>query len=620
MFLEKNIQALMQANPTQANLLHTFIQNNPVPPDGVQLVETPAGDFSLRYRDCFLHDPGGASREAEAIALKDCKPGAGRTHLILGVGLGYLLEAVYMQSPGGIVIYEPQIGLLNFAFENVDLSEMLGSGRVQWVVSQQALLNTLSPLLNFNDSLDILITPGYASLMASDIPELMRQLFLLVDERVRDYQTGRHFHLQWTKQFFQNLPSFLVTQPLEAVASELYEKPALVIGRGPSLDHSLEAMRSVSGSMVLIAVGGALRRLWEAGITPDFAVFYDANGMAEQLYGLPDAFLSNIIFLLSPFTQACCFSASAKAKVLMFPQSGEAFANWWDQALSPSNQPLNPSLILEGGGTVSLLAMQTALAMQCDPVVLVGQDLAFPGRQVYAGGQALQVDEAGRMSLEANDGLYARPEALTTVTGQTGEPLIALKAYQGFIQHFERIARANHDNTKPARLINVSLGGAMLNGYELKPLSDLETCFPQFKPLVADNNESSHGKAVCDTEAAAWQNTGRVLRAKLAQLRACLEKACALHEAVLKLKHPLPEANRELFEFLNGNPFISHFLLFEMMETHYRYDSEATSTESIQQNQQLLMTSNTHCLAILRDQILPWVIAAENRLEASITP
>lgn len=602
MFWQKNRQSLLQAHVSHQRLVECLDQASPT--TEVELIATQDDDYTLLHRGVPLHALAGAHKEATRIAAEQCRPALGRAHLVLGIGLGYLMQAVYQRSPGQIIIYEPNASLLKFVLDNVDLTELLDSRRVLVATNTEDLLHLLSPLVAWEDPLDILVTPGYAQLLATEIPALMNRLFALVDERVRDYKTGRHFHWQWIQQFFRNLPSIRQTMPFNALACAFAGKPALIIGRGPSLDAALEDIRALSETMVLIAVGGALRTLCAAGITPHFAVFYDANGMREQLSGLPEAYLRSIRFLLSPFTEPCCFSAPAHSKILYFPQSGEALAQWLYTA-NPQlpDMPLKP-LMLEGGGTVSLVAMQAALAMQCNPVVLIGQDLAFPNNQVYAGGIPLAMDEQGRLSLEKSETLYAAPEAVGTVEGQDGRPLPALKAYAGFIRHFERIAAAESH----IRFFNASMGGARINGYELSSLKALQAELP-----VCDAAEAISGILGSLPDRSSHHSTASV-RLGLSRLKQAVQQAIELHEKALDAHADASHINRLIYDLLNNNPFISHSLMFEMMAAQRHYNPNAATAEEIEANRALLHDNTRQCRDRLREQLLPLLIEAECRL------
>ena len=615
MFWSNNRQALIQSGQgALASILSEL-----VPTTEAQLLNTSAGDFTLRYRNLDLHAIDGATQEALQTISQSCTPRLGRAHLILGLGLGYVVEAAYAYSPGQLIVYEPDLPLLRFVLDNVDLSEYLGSGRV-WLT--HAIPETVEALRPFiacpstkappssqpNESpLDVLVTPASAQRLHQEIPTLMDKLYAMVDERIRDLQTGLHFHHQWTRQFFQNLPYFPKTIAFHDLPHTLTGKPALIIGRGPSLDAALKDISTLADRMTLIAAGSALHRLHEAGLAPDIAVFYDPNGLREQLAQLPADYLKQIIFCLSPFTETVGFAAPSRDKFLFFPQSGEAFVQWINSVHGQHTQSEFP-LILEGGGTVSVVAMQLAQALQSTAIVLIGQDLAFPHNQAYAGGIPVQRDEQGRLALDRTEALFTAPEAMGTVRGQNGEDLPTLKAYVGFIRHFERMAELNQTQPQPIPLYNASLGGAEIRGYTLMPLSALSEQFQAIQNRESRKPDSSKTGNQFEANIEAY-------RLALAQLNQRLREAIALHEAVLNPVAGQEQAARQaLFEFLNQNPLISHFLMFEMMQTQQRYNPRAATPAEVSANQSLLTQSTQRSIEILRAESLPNVLQAEARL------
>jgi hypothetical protein len=634
MFWSNNRQALIQSG--QGAL--AAILSDIAPTTEAQLINTSAGDFTLRYRDLDLHAMEGAAQEASQTINQSCVSRLGRAHLILGLGLGYVVEAAYVYSPGQLIVYEPDLPLLRFVLDNVDLSEYLGSGRVHLTHAISETVEALRPFIACpsaeatppsqpNESpLDVLVTSASAQRLHQEIPALMNELYAMVDERLRDLQTGLHFHHQWTRQFFQNLPYFPKTIAFHDLPQTLTGKPALIIGRGPSLDAALNDIPTLADRMILIAAGSALHRLHEAGIAPDIAVFYDPNGLREQLAHLPAEYLKQIIFCLSPFTETVGFEAPSREKFLFFPQSGEAFAQWFSTVHAQLEMPL----ILEGGGTVSVVAMQLAQALQSTAIVLVGQDLAFPHNQAYAGGISVQQDEHGRLALERTEALFTAPEAMGTVRGQNGENLPALKAYAGFIRHFERMAELNQAQPQPIPLYNASLGGAEIRGYTLMPLSALSEQFHAFQnrespPTLTlprqgggDSNSSkkdSESSKKMENQFEASIDAYEAYRLGLAQLNQRLREAIALHEAVLKPVVGQEQVARQaLFDFLNQNPLISHFLMFEMMQTQQRYNPRAATPAEVSANQSLLMQSTQRSIEILRAESLPHILQAEARL------
>jgi hypothetical protein len=586
MFFQKNTQALLKAKPQYQNFVNSLATVESI--SEFELLETAQGDYTLHYKGIFLHDPQGAEQEAKNVVQKYCQQGSDRVHILLGLGLGYLLQEVFDGYQGHIVIYEPDLPLLRFVLDNVDLSAFLGSGRV-WIESYlEDLIETLRPLFIFADQLDMLLLKGYAPLFSNELQNLTDALYEAAEHRIIDYSTVNHFHTLWIEEFFTNLPYFANMISLDELAGQLEGKPALLISSGPSLDNALEDIRALKDAVNLIAVGGALRCLHQVGIVPDFALFCDAVGMQEQLTGLPEEFLNQICFVVLPVAQTVCVSFPARKHILMLAENGKEYGDWLDQALGKKH------LRLPGGGTVSIYAFQLAIHMGCDPIILVGQDLALPNYQIYSGGITVELDKNGKGVLQKSDTLYEANYEMTQVLGQNGEMLPSTKAYASFLQHLEDLAAANYRSKVPKRLINASIGGAHIEGFELSPLSQIQPSFSSasgwkqrfFTALLSDSCR--------------YEERSKKLFDKLNKLEIVTDKALSLVQQLTQHSNQNHEQRvQQWMDYLNAEPMIKYFMQLETIK--YQRALRQPNAEFA-----LLSTEwIDKCSKMLREQILP---------------
>lgn len=606
MFWKKNTQALLKHHPHHEALLKKL--KNVTAPDDLAPYETAEGDIGVVFNGLPLHSPKGAKLEAQQEVKTNCRPALDRTHLILGLGLGYLLEETCKRSPGPIVVYEPHLPLLKFVLENVDLSDYFGQRRVRLVTDIPTLLEIVTPLLVCFEPIDFLSSGAYALLLQGQMGELMGKLANLIDDRKRDYRTARYFHNQWIKQFFENLPHVADCFDMTHLQGKGKGKPALVISRGPSLDAALPAIKQLENQAVLVAVGGALHHLYKYGITPDFATFLDSRGMKEQLHGLPDSYLKNITFLLSNFTQPICYEQDVAAKVRYTLLSDRPFAEW----LSKQEPRIQNYRLLDGCGTVSHIALQTAMLMDCDPVVLIGQDLAFPNDQVYAGGEKLETNGKGVMTLKKRENLFTGPSQMATVEGQNGETLQTLASFKGFIRFFEKTATTNQQKARPQTLYNASLGGAKINGYELRAMETFVGEWQDFRTPDWLSKQLTFPDGY-------RKKTLEKLQTKLRKLKADLYECVGLLDQLIVEGVDTPN-NPQLNRFIANHYLISHFLVLDMIDTRQRYNPAAESPEEIQKNRDGMREGYKQNRKLLHDDILPWVIQCETKVIEMLHP
>lgn len=554
MWFERNLQALHQADGRHDRLIESLRQ------EASRFVPEP-----MPTSEVSPTVP--RSPEAHDLLRQQARPLADQVHLLLGAEEGALLRAATSGSPGRVILFEPELLRLVALFHQCDLSDLLALSRV-WVFTEEApLVACIQARIQNISQLDVLMLPADAQRVQTFLPALQRRLEHMGADIALDYHSAANFHQQWLRQFFENLPFLVEAHYLHSLAGAFARKPAIVISRGPSLDAALPALKALQASAVLIAVGGAVRRLWEEGIIPDFALFYDANGLQEQRHGIPPEAWARIIPVIHPCAQPGCFEAFAgiaPSPFFFLTRYNKHLAAWLERVWSVDEAKPNTTLgnstfqlpadpsqsnvtashassalpLLGGGGTVSVIALRQALLMGCSPVVLVGQDLAFPNNQVYAGGIPLQTDALGQMRLPASDTLYAEPEAMTTVLGQNGELLPASHAFPGFIRQLEQIAAENAQQAHPVPLYNASLGGASIAGYPCRPLASFEGNWPAWKipgqalPLPAllptdpaSSTKTSYSSSFSSAHptSAIWR--GQRLQAALASFQADLQEA-----------------------------------------------------------------------------------------------
>ena len=601
MYFEQNEKALLSANPANADVVSKLATASPI--TEFELLACTEGGFTLRYKGMCLHSAENPLTEVHQTIQQQATLAADRIHVVLGLGLGYLPDELAQQTPGQVAIYEPDLGLLRFVLENVDLSELFSASKVALFCEQEKFLAYLRKKLYGQYKLDVLTIKGCAYLFAGEIEPLMEQLTRIEMFRIQDFKTGEHFHELWIRQFFENTPHFAAMPTLDALGDTLAGKPALIISRGPSLDYALPHIRALSDSTVQIAVGGALRRLYDEGITPDFALFYDARGMKEQLHGLPPDYLRNITFVASPFTQPDIFEAPSFGKLLMLAQNNSQMADYLDKALQCKSTRLG------GGGTVSIIGFQMAQALRCDPIILVGQDLAFTNNQVYAGGIEVRLNEQGQLDLESTDQLYTAPSGVTTVSGQNGEPLLTLQSFNSFLIHLEEMALENSKRESPVALWNTSLGGAHIEGFPVRDLSEFVGLFEPWKPLQPGLGSVRLTARETQQRASQLLESTKLLdvelKAHITFMRAlCLKVGRNQHD-LKKLANEMLKANQSICARFVESPFTAYLLIHELRACRERFQETLSAPSGPLMAQQCVRQFLTSSIELLQSRFLP---------------
>ncbi len=145
---------------------------------------------------------------------------------------------------------------------------------------------------------------------------------------------------------------------------------------------------------LLIAAGSAIKTV---GVKPHLAVALDPHEPLERTRHF------DVPLCLQGRTHPKT-GKSARGEVFYFPDSHYAFESW-----------LTESELLNGGWTVGNAAVAIALQLGCNPIVLVGMDYCYRGKQKYAGARSQTdtselvtvLDAAGEEVLTQRDWLMA---------------------------------------------------------------------------------------------------------------------------------------------------------------------------------------------------------------------
>ena len=607
MYFESNLSAMEKSGGVTPALIAALRQT---PLEPFPLFETQSGDYTLESGGIPLHDPQGAAQEARDTVAANCQPGASQIHVIFGLGLGYLLDAVFNASPGKVLLYEPDLALLRFTLENVDVSRYFNAGRVRLVAQHRDLFDGLRGRVTRDDQLDVMMLKGHAVLLADEIKPLMEGILAVVSDAVQDQRTAGYFHEIWARRLFDNLPHVARALSIHALKERFSGRPAVIVSAGPSLDGAIPALKALGDSVVIIAVGRALGLLHKAGITPDFTVFYDSLYMAPMLEGIPPEVLGKTAFLNAFLTEPICFETPEAGGVFYFlTDSSAQMSDWVEQAQG------HPERRLPGAGSVSIVSLQAGLAMGCDPIILVGQDLAFSDQKRYAGGLGFKQDAQGNIIMPEQEGIaVARKEQTCPILGQDGTMMLSLNPYVGFARHLEAIAEKIRQGEKPVSFYNASIGGAHLEGYQLRPLAEFVSELPTWKEgksavewlgLSGQTQPQASERAMQFN--AACQRLGKNLQAFQALLKtadADLASPGAVSAGtVIRL-------NQKLLKALDADPLLAYFLVHALNAYNRDYRAGASAKEDVRHNVQALRTFVEKSRAFLTENVEPYLESA----------
>ncbi|MEK6674606.1 MAG: 6-hydroxymethylpterin diphosphokinase MptE-like protein [Planctomycetota bacterium] len=454
-----NMRALWRHDPWLALRVDAVNDEERIPLEPTRSGAWTAKMSTSRSSAIYLHsrvDPvTEARRAAAAVDAKDTF-----CFVVSGMGLGYLVAALLdaLRSEAIVVCTEPSIPLLATALTCTDLTDAISSRRL--LILTDGEKTRLHDLLRPCNTLMMLGSRFIRHAPSMQIAEAEHKPIL---QALTDFIAYTRMSLltlvgnsQITcRNIAMNMPHYVTTPPIDMLKGRFEGNPAIIISAGPSLSRNIHLLAELKGRAVLCAVQTALKPLLQRGIVPDFVTTLDFHEVSKQFFEQAGD-LSRIRLVAEP---------KATWHVLdHYPGPVSVLGNGWAQMIL--GDVLGQRAGLRAGATVAHLAFYLAEYLGCNPIIFVGQDLAFTGHVFYVPGVEIhrtwrgELNRFNTMEQKEWDRIARNRPILRRVPAADGSAdLYTDELLFTYLEQFEKDIGA-----MPARVINATQGGAHIRG------------------------------------------------------------------------------------------------------------------------------------------------------------
>lgn len=371
-----------------------------------------------------------------------------------GLGNGMYARRLLKELPedGLLCVYEPSIGDLAFLLQNFDYSDIFSDKRLVLLVEECLTKKLNAYFMDYCTYVDIQVMMiqhylNYNRLYTDNYYDYMNELQIAV----RAVNSTQNVMDRYGRQYFvnsiENLSYLHQSKSLHQLSKRLpKDLPAIIVAAGPSLDKNVEELKAAKNRALIIAVDSSLRVLLKHDIMPDLVVSIDGVKMTSH-FDYPG--VENVPLI-------CLMNTNHK---ILERHNGMKFfihdLNNYLQTFFGEHDLLLP--LVGSGGSVANSAMSIAQTMELNPIILVGQDLAYTDNKTHS------VDSVrGSWGKDASklDGMF--------VEGYDGKPIWSSTEFELYRLWIEEEILTNPN----LRVINATEGGAKIQGAEQKTLRE----------------------------------------------------------------------------------------------------------------------------------------------------
>lgn len=480
--LQKNIETI------SSNV--TFLMNELLPLDFNEIGDGVAEEIAASgSRDIYfchdsnrylLHSSYDPAAEAERIAGQAATD-KDYLYVVYGLGLGlHLRELKQRISPGSkVIIIEHNVDVVKYVLGHFDVSDIFAKGQFVLLFGDKNQLEKMIVYLtglnyyNLAHNLQVLTLPNYYvyekenQAAFKQITTLLNNTFIALGNSLNDQFVG-------FANMCNNTESIMNSNSIEDIRGKYKDVPAIIVAAGPSLDKNIAHLKEANGKALIIACDASMRACEKHGVRPDALASIERDEPTYTYYYKDRTFPEDLV-LLGPGSLWPDIYEEYPGKTVIMSRNYEGYEQLW---ISVCNQFKFVSM----GSSCATVAFAAARDAGCNPIILIGQDLAYTSGKKHSHLTHTEFEGAND-DRDSTQGVY--------LEDHEGNLLQSHVVYKLFKEWYEMQIASNRE----LEVIDATEGGAYIQGTTLMSLREaidrycrepvgkrLTDCLPDIKP------------------------------------------------------------------------------------------------------------------------------------------
>ena len=349
---------------------------------------------------------------------------------------------------------EPDSQILSSCLSTRDLTALLSNPQISLIVSPENPKHIATQIFgeitaDLSSPPAFFAWPASARIYSRHWEEIQEHILSLVRSYRANMATHFLFSHNWLHNFFANLPTSISDPGINKLFGCFHTQPAILVAAGPSLERNVDLLKNIKGKALIVAAGSAINPLRKHHIEPDLLVSMDPGEANYQHFA---NLITDNIPLVYPSTLYHRIVKDYRGPRFVINLNTHPFDPWVFDRLNDNKG------LVSSGPSVANSTLDILHKLGCNPIIFVGQDLAYTDDKSHAEG-AIHAHEV-HVGQE-NKSRYRYTDSIAGTPILTDVPLLSMKHW------FERyIAATKNDGTL---YIDATEGGAKITGTKIMP-------------------------------------------------------------------------------------------------------------------------------------------------------
>lgn len=387
MILIDNINYLREKNPVVWERLKPLEDEKS---ELVTIEDTRKGDKTLVLnkdnKKIYFHSKYDPIREAETI-VEEYRDVEEYTNIIFyGTGLGYHIELMLKKHmKNKFYIIEPIPEIMEAFLSTQNLTQSTFKNCLGISIGLEDIYTDIANFIDINrKKVTIVYLPSHKQQFEEQYSKFNEMFLETIKSKRNELSVNYSFQRRWIINSMKNLKCVLGSNNiLLEKKNGFINKPALLISAGPSLNDEIENIRYIKDNKLayLFSVGSSINTLIYNNIYPDVATTYDPTEINQKVFEKVKQECISDIPLIFGSTVGFETLEGYLGKMHHMITSQDKVANYFLQ----TSDDAQIDIVLDAP-SIAVVTLQLMANMGFNPIILVGQNLAFKDKQYYSHG------------------------------------------------------------------------------------------------------------------------------------------------------------------------------------------------------------------------------------------
>lgn len=480
-YLKRNLQTLQRKNPLFASNLPAlvdFLNQRMKEQDIIYQNERLYFHYNQSYYQVYGRNP----KEEAARLCRNIDFHKENLIVVFGLGNVELLHYLYNKTDPGtkIAVFEPNLDMLVYCLKHYNLSEYISSNKFGFLFGNEDMLTRqiityfTGSWENLVQNLHVISLPNYYVYQEYQqktlhfISEKIQHVLLTLGNSLEDMLDGLDNH-------YKNIDASIDANSYEEFSQKFKGYPAVIVASGPSLDKNISELKRAAGKALIISCDASYTTCIQNGVEPD-AIACIERGVATYDAFFKDRTFHDGLVLIGPSLLWPELHEQFPGKQLLFSKNHAGLEGWWHKHFKNSK-------FIDMGHSCATAAYAFAKEAGCDPIILIGQDLAFTDDKRHS-------DTVQKDGFKAQNELTEKAKKNNDLWVESidGGKVRTTDIFNLFRYFFETEALKN------ITIVDATEGGALIHGTEIMTFSEAieQYCKKELphslKELLTDRN------------------------------------------------------------------------------------------------------------------------------------